>query len=70
MLLEKRREAIIALATEGDRLGYDGFFMPEGWAYDMTVMLAEAATLGRSRTASTRGDAKRTRSPFSSPSLP
>jgi alkanesulfonate monooxygenase SsuD/methylene tetrahydromethanopterin reductase-like flavin-dependent oxidoreductase (luciferase family) len=44
MLLEKRREAIIALATEGDRLGYDGFFMPEGWAYDMTVMLAEAAT--------------------------
>jgi hypothetical protein len=28
MLLETRREAIIALATEGDRLGYDGFFMP------------------------------------------
>ena len=43
MLLESRREAIIGLATEGDRLGYDGFFMPEAWAYDMTVLLAEAA---------------------------
>jgi alkanesulfonate monooxygenase SsuD/methylene tetrahydromethanopterin reductase-like flavin-dependent oxidoreductase (luciferase family) len=43
MLLESRREAIIDLATEGDRLGYDGFFMPEAWGYDMTVLLAEAA---------------------------
>src|SRR4030095_1258418 len=43
MPLETRREAIIALATEGDRLGYDGFFMPETWAYDITVLLAEAA---------------------------
>jgi len=43
MPLETRREAIISLATEGDRLGYDGFFMPETWAYDMTVLLAEAA---------------------------
>src|SRR5881396_1046763 len=43
MLLETRREAIIGLATEGDRLGYDGFFMPETWGYDMTVLLAEAA---------------------------
>jgi len=43
MPLETRHEAIIGLATEGDRLGYDGFFMPETWAYDMTVLLAEAA---------------------------
>jgi len=43
MLLETRREAIIDLATEGDRLGYDGFFLPETWAYDITVLLAEAA---------------------------
>jgi alkanesulfonate monooxygenase SsuD/methylene tetrahydromethanopterin reductase-like flavin-dependent oxidoreductase (luciferase family) len=43
MPLEARREAIIRLATEGDRLGYDGFFMPETWSYDMTVLLAEAA---------------------------
>jgi alkanesulfonate monooxygenase SsuD/methylene tetrahydromethanopterin reductase-like flavin-dependent oxidoreductase (luciferase family) len=43
MLLESRREAIIDLAREGDRLGYDGFFLPEAWGYDMTVLLAEAA---------------------------
>jgi alkanesulfonate monooxygenase SsuD/methylene tetrahydromethanopterin reductase-like flavin-dependent oxidoreductase (luciferase family) len=43
MPLETRREAIIGLATEGDRLGYDGFFMPETWAFDMTVLLTEAA---------------------------
>jgi alkanesulfonate monooxygenase SsuD/methylene tetrahydromethanopterin reductase-like flavin-dependent oxidoreductase (luciferase family) len=43
MPLETRREAIIALATEGDRLGYDGFVLPETWAYDITVLLAEAA---------------------------
>jgi len=42
MPLETRREAIITLATEGDRLGYDGFFMPETWAFDMTVLLTEA----------------------------
>src|SRR5215813_4913555 len=44
MPLETRYEAIIGLAIEGDRLGYDGFFMPETWGYDMTVLLAEAAT--------------------------
>src|SRR5947209_15518858 len=43
MLLETRREAIIDLATEGDRLGYDGFFLPETWVFDVTVLLAEAA---------------------------
>jgi alkanesulfonate monooxygenase SsuD/methylene tetrahydromethanopterin reductase-like flavin-dependent oxidoreductase (luciferase family) len=43
MPLENRREVIIGLATEADRLGYDGFFMPETWAFDMTVLLAEAA---------------------------
>jgi hypothetical protein len=34
MALETRRGAISAVATEGDCLGYDGFFMPETWAYD------------------------------------
>jgi alkanesulfonate monooxygenase SsuD/methylene tetrahydromethanopterin reductase-like flavin-dependent oxidoreductase (luciferase family) len=43
MALETRRAAIIGLATEGDRLGYNGFFLPETWAYDMMVLLAEAA---------------------------
>ena len=47
MPLETRREAIVALATEGDRLGYDGFFMPETWGYDMTVLLAEVAARTR-----------------------
>src|SRR5438876_12360145 len=43
MPLEVRREVVIGLATEADRLGYDAFFMPETWAFDMTVLLAEAA---------------------------
>jgi alkanesulfonate monooxygenase SsuD/methylene tetrahydromethanopterin reductase-like flavin-dependent oxidoreductase (luciferase family) len=43
MPLETRREAIVGLAVEADRLGYDGFFLPETWAYDVTVLLAEAA---------------------------
>ena len=47
MPLETRREVVIGLATEGDRLGYDGFFMPETWAFDMTVLLAEAAVRTR-----------------------
>jgi alkanesulfonate monooxygenase SsuD/methylene tetrahydromethanopterin reductase-like flavin-dependent oxidoreductase (luciferase family) len=47
MPLETRHETIIGLATEGDRLGYDGFFMPETWGYDMTVLLAEAAARTR-----------------------
>jgi alkanesulfonate monooxygenase SsuD/methylene tetrahydromethanopterin reductase-like flavin-dependent oxidoreductase (luciferase family) len=43
MPLENRREALIGLATAADRLGYDGFYLPETWAYDVTVLLAEAA---------------------------
>src|SRR5215207_1635069 len=43
MPLENRREAFIGLATAADRLGYDGFYLPETWAYDITVLLAEAA---------------------------
>jgi alkanesulfonate monooxygenase SsuD/methylene tetrahydromethanopterin reductase-like flavin-dependent oxidoreductase (luciferase family) len=43
MLLENRREAIMDLATQGDRLGYGAFFVPEGWGLDITVLLAEAA---------------------------
>jgi alkanesulfonate monooxygenase SsuD/methylene tetrahydromethanopterin reductase-like flavin-dependent oxidoreductase (luciferase family) len=43
MPLETRHDAILGLASEGDRLGYNGFFLPETWAYDITVLLAEAA---------------------------
>jgi len=43
MPLETRRDVIVGLATEGDRLGYHGFFLPETWAYDVMVLMAEAA---------------------------
>jgi alkanesulfonate monooxygenase SsuD/methylene tetrahydromethanopterin reductase-like flavin-dependent oxidoreductase (luciferase family) len=43
MPLENRRETLLQVATTADRLGYDGYFLPETWAYDTTVLLAEAA---------------------------
>jgi len=43
MPLENRRETFVSLATTADRLGFDGLFLPETWAYDTTVLLAEAA---------------------------
>src|SRR5919106_1763746 len=43
MPLENRHDVFVALATEADHLGYDAFFLPETWAYDTTVLLAEAA---------------------------
>src|SRR5438128_6060266 len=43
MPLENRRDVLIALATEADRLGFEAFCLPETWAYDVTVLLAEAA---------------------------
>ena len=45
--LETRRDAIVHIATTADRLGYDVFFLPEAWAYDGTVLLAEVATRTR-----------------------
>jgi alkanesulfonate monooxygenase SsuD/methylene tetrahydromethanopterin reductase-like flavin-dependent oxidoreductase (luciferase family) len=47
MPLETRRDAILHVATLADRLGYDAFFLPEAWAYDGTVLLAEVATRTR-----------------------
>jgi len=43
MPLENRRETIVRTATEADRRGYGGFYLPETWAHDVTVLLAEAA---------------------------
>ena len=43
MPLETRRDVLVGLAVDGDRLGYDVFALPETWAYDVTVLLAEAA---------------------------
>lgn len=43
MPLENRREVLIYIATAAERLGYEAFFLPETWAYDTTIVLAEAA---------------------------
>jgi alkanesulfonate monooxygenase SsuD/methylene tetrahydromethanopterin reductase-like flavin-dependent oxidoreductase (luciferase family) len=43
MPLENRREVLASVATAADRLGFDAYFLPETWAYDTTVLLAEAA---------------------------
>ena len=37
----RRRDVLIAVARMADRLGYDAFFIPETWAHDITVLLAE-----------------------------
>jgi alkanesulfonate monooxygenase SsuD/methylene tetrahydromethanopterin reductase-like flavin-dependent oxidoreductase (luciferase family) len=43
MPLETRHQTFLSLATHAERLGYDGLFLPETWAYDVTVLLAEIA---------------------------
>jgi alkanesulfonate monooxygenase SsuD/methylene tetrahydromethanopterin reductase-like flavin-dependent oxidoreductase (luciferase family) len=43
MPLENRREVLVSTAVAADRLGYDGYYLPETWAYDTTIVLAEAA---------------------------
>jgi alkanesulfonate monooxygenase SsuD/methylene tetrahydromethanopterin reductase-like flavin-dependent oxidoreductase (luciferase family) len=44
MPLENRLEVLVSTAVAADRLGFDGYFLPETWAYDVTVVLAQAAT--------------------------
>src|SRR5438094_306628 len=53
MPLENRRDVLIALATDADRLGYEAFCLPETWAYDVTVLLAEAAVMTKHLTPGT-----------------
>lgn len=43
MPLDNRREVLVGLATAADARGWDGFFLPETWAYDITVLMAEVA---------------------------
>ncbi len=43
MPLENRRATILRVATGADRLGLAGFFLPETWAHDTAVLLAEVA---------------------------
>jgi len=42
--LESRREVVLHVAERAEQLGYQAFFLAEGWAYDAGVLLAEVAT--------------------------
>jgi alkanesulfonate monooxygenase SsuD/methylene tetrahydromethanopterin reductase-like flavin-dependent oxidoreductase (luciferase family) len=42
--LETRREVVLHVADRAERLGYDAFFVAEGWGHDAGVLLAEVAT--------------------------
>ncbi len=42
--METRREVVLHLAGRAEALGYDAFFVAEGWGYDAGVLLAEIAT--------------------------
>ncbi|KXX57162.1 LLM class flavin-dependent oxidoreductase [Rhodococcus sp. LB1] len=42
--LETRREVILHVARRAEDLGYDGFFLAEGWSQDAAVLLTEIAT--------------------------
>src|SRR5499425_2803802 len=47
MPLDNRRDALIGVGVLAERLGYDGYFLPETWAHDVTVLMAEAAVKTR-----------------------
>ena len=47
MPLDNRRDVLVDVATTAERLGYDGYFLPETWAHDVTVLMAEAAVKTR-----------------------
>lgn len=47
MPLENRRETLTDIAVIADRAGYHGFFLPEAWGFDTTVLLADAAARTR-----------------------
>lgn len=41
--LETRRDVVLHVATRAESLGYDAFFLAEGWGHDASVLLAEVA---------------------------
>src|SRR4051794_1076437 len=41
--LETRRDVILHIADRAESLGYDAFFLAEGWGHDASVLLAEVA---------------------------
>jgi alkanesulfonate monooxygenase SsuD/methylene tetrahydromethanopterin reductase-like flavin-dependent oxidoreductase (luciferase family) len=42
--METRRSVVLHLATRAEALGYEAFFVAEGWGHDAGVLLAEVAT--------------------------
>ncbi len=42
--LETRRDVVLHVADRAESLGYDAFFVAEGWGHDASVLLAEVAT--------------------------
>jgi alkanesulfonate monooxygenase SsuD/methylene tetrahydromethanopterin reductase-like flavin-dependent oxidoreductase (luciferase family) len=42
--METRRTVVLHLADRAEALGYDAFFVAEGWGHDAGVLLAEVAT--------------------------
>jgi alkanesulfonate monooxygenase SsuD/methylene tetrahydromethanopterin reductase-like flavin-dependent oxidoreductase (luciferase family) len=43
MPLDNRRETLIGVAMTAERLGFHAYFLPETWAHDITVLMAEAS---------------------------
>lgn len=42
--METRREVVLHVADRAQELGYDAFFLAEGWGHDAGVLLAEVTT--------------------------
>jgi len=42
--METRRPVVLHVAQRAEDLGYDAFFLAEGWGHDAAVLLAEVAT--------------------------
>ena len=42
--LETRRDIVLHVAARAESLGYDAFYLAEGWGHDASVLLAEVAT--------------------------
>jgi alkanesulfonate monooxygenase SsuD/methylene tetrahydromethanopterin reductase-like flavin-dependent oxidoreductase (luciferase family) len=42
--METRRQVVLHLADRAEALGYDAFFVAEGWGHDAGVLLSEVAT--------------------------
>jgi alkanesulfonate monooxygenase SsuD/methylene tetrahydromethanopterin reductase-like flavin-dependent oxidoreductase (luciferase family) len=43
MPLDNRRDALLGVAVSAEQLGYRAYFLPETWAHDVTVLIAEMA---------------------------